>query len=177
MPVSASVRRPDDGSVQCLTSVCSDTLWQEISRCRCPVPRALEETRWSFQNGEVNVAVRFFQEMNLIVSKHGRTAFRRLSRVFNAGNCSDSESMRSFWERGTEHKQQLSTCALVSALHTFALTVVLQAQCKQRLSPHKAMQMLSYRSSRLSPVERSHLARIPFCVSFSYGTDVNFKTI
>lgn len=122
-------------------------------------------------------AVRFFQEMNLIVSKHGRTAFRLLSRVFNAGNCSDSESMRFFWKRGTQHKQQLSTCALVSALHIFTLTVVLQAQCKQQLSPHKAMQMLSYRSSRLSPVERFHLAQIPFCVSFSYSTDVNFKTI
>lgn len=45
---------------------------------------------------------------------------------------------------------------------------------KQRLSPRKAMQMTSY---QLSPVERSHLARIPFCVSFPYGTDVNFKTI
>ncbi len=96
--------------------------------------------------------------MSLIVSKHGRTAFHLLSPAFNDGNCSDSESM---------HGTNNSSRPVRSSPH-------FKYPHKQRLSPRKALQMTSY---QLSPVERSHLARIPFCVSFSYGADVNFKSI
>ncbi|RXN24619.1 transcription factor 4 isoform X2 [Labeo rohita] len=46
--------------------------------------------------------------MSLIVSKHGRTAFRLLSGTFNGGNCSDSESMRSFQKGGKSERASYS---------------------------------------------------------------------